>query len=57
MLSNYFKTVKEIYILKIHVASLDVEMLMEEDKNNVPFPHIYGIIDTDAIEEIIVLNT
>ena len=56
VLDNYFKGVKEIYIVKIHVASLDVEMLMEGDKNDVLFPHIYGIIDTDAIEEIIVIK-
>ena len=57
VLSNYFKNVKVIYILKIHVLSLEAEILMEEDKNQMFFPHVYGIIDSDAIEEIIVLKT
>jgi uncharacterized protein (DUF952 family) len=57
VLSNYFKNVKEIYILKIHVATLDVKMLIEGDNEEMLFPHIYGVIDGDAIEEIIVLNT
>lgn len=57
VLSNYFKTIKEIYILKIHVSSLDVEILMEANEHETLFPHIYGIIDGDAIEEIIVIKT
>ena len=57
VIDNYFKNIKEIYVLKIHVSSLDVKMLMEKDKREVHFPHIYGIINSDAIEEIIIIKT
>ena len=57
VLGNYFNGVKEIYILKIHIPSLDVDIFMEADKNKMLFPHIYGVIDSDAIEEIIILKT
>lgn len=55
VLGNYFKTAKEVYVLKIHVPSLKVEMYIEPVENQF-FPHIYGEIDGDAIEEIIVLK-
>lgn len=56
VLDNYYKGAKEIYILKIHVPSLDVAILVEESSSGKAFPHIYGMVKGDAIEEIMVFK-
>jgi uncharacterized protein (DUF952 family) len=57
VLDNYFENEKNVYVLKIHVASLQSELRIEGDKEQELFPHVYGIIGEEAIEEIMVFKS
>jgi len=55
VLERYFKGKTDLMLLHIEEAKLKAELKYEPSFNNEKFPHIYGMINKNAIVEISVL--
>lgn len=55
VIKRFFKDEKTIYAFKINTEILKNELKYEESDNEL-FPHIYGPINTDAIEEKLIFK-
>ncbi len=52
VLNRYYKDAEKVLILEIETDKLTSELVNEPSTNNEIYPHIYGKINVDAIENI-----
>lgn len=50
--SRYFWGVKDLVLLKVQQAKLDPEVRIEQAANGGWYPHLYGPLNTEAVETV-----
>lgn len=53
---NYFLYEPRIWVLKINTGKVLANIIEERAANNLIFPHIYGVLNKDAVEDILILK-
>lgn len=54
--ARYYSTVPELIVLKVDMGKLKAEIKTEQAPNGDWYPHLYGILNMDAVENVISLQ-
>lgn len=54
--ARYYSNIPELIVLKVEMGKLKAEIKTEQAPNGDWYPHLYGILNLDAVENVISLQ-